>query len=72
MQIKDAKSFGMAVRAYRKQQKMTQLQLAAVANTSPRFVGALENGKPTIQLDKALRIAWMLGIRFETPDVKKG
>jgi len=71
MQIKDAKSLGLAVRAYRKQQNMTQLQLAAVANTSPRFIGALENGKPTVQLDKALRIAWLLGIRFETPDIGK-
>jgi len=67
MQIKDAKSFGAAVRAYRKQQNVTQLQLAAVANTSPRLISALENGKPTIQLGKALRIAWMLGIRVEAP-----
>jgi len=70
MQIKDAKSFGAAVRACRKRQKMTQSQLAAVANTTPRLVGALENGKPTIQLDKALRIAWMLGMRFEMPDIE--
>jgi y4mF family transcriptional regulator len=67
MQIKDAKSFGAAIRAYRKQQGMTQLQLSAVANTSPRFIGALENGKPTVQLERALRVAWMLGMRFEAP-----
>jgi y4mF family transcriptional regulator len=71
MQIKDAASFGAAVRECRKRQNMTQTQLAAVANTSQRLISALENGKPAVQLDKALRVAWMLGLRFETPDIKK-
>jgi len=67
MQIKDAKSFGEAIRTLRKQQGLTQQQLSAVANTSPRFIGALENGKPTAHLERALRVAWMLGLRFEVP-----
>ena len=71
MQIKDSKTFGEAVRDNRKQQGMTQLQLSAVTNTSQRFISSLENGNPNIQLDKALRVAWMLGLRFDTPDTKK-
>ena len=70
MEIKDAKTFGAAIRVCRKQQGITQQQLAAVANTSPRFIGALENGKTTAHLERALRVAWMLGMRFEVP--KKG
>ena len=67
MQIKDAKSFGEAIRTLRKQQGLTQQQLSAVVNTSQRFISALENGKPTAHLERALRVAWMLGMRFEIP-----
>ena len=70
MKLIDAKTFGMAVRAYRKRLGATQIQLAAIANTGIRFIGDLENGKPTVQLDKALRVAKILGIKIETPDVK--
>lgn len=64
MQIQDAKSFGSAVRTYRNFQRLTQSQLAAMTNTSARFISALENGSPNVQLDKALRVAWMLGFEF--------
>lgn len=64
MQIKDSKSFGVLIKKYRKQQGLTQLRLAAVANTSPRFIGELEKGKPSIQLNKALHVAWLLGINL--------
>ena len=68
MQIKDANSFGAAIRVHRKQQGITQLQLSAVTNTSPRFISSPENGNPNVQLDKALRVAWMLGIKFDFPN----
>ena len=44
---------------------MTQVDLAAASGVGERFIRELENGKPTCQLDKALRIAQMLGIRLE-------
>ena len=69
MKLTNAKSFGKAVRMYRKKQKATQIQLAAIANTGARFIGDLENGKPTVQLDKALRVAKVLGMKIETPEV---
>jgi y4mF family transcriptional regulator len=68
MILKDSKTFGKAIRSYRKKQQATQIQLAAIANTGVRFIGDLENGKPTIQLDKALRVAFILGLKIEAPD----
>ena len=60
----DAKTLGAAIRMYRKRQGATQVQLAAIANTGARFIGDLENGKPSVQLDKALRVAKILGMKI--------
>lgn len=68
MEIKDAQLFGKYVRKYRKSQGLTQIQLSIVANVSPRFIGELEHGKPTIELDKALKVAWLLGLRLSVSD----
>ncbi len=68
MLIKDTTTFGKIIRQYRKKQGLTQVQLAAMANTSPRLIGELENGKTTIQLEKALKVAWLLGVSFSVPD----
>ncbi len=54
--------FGRQIKEHRKQQGLTQLQLAAVTNTSARFISYLENGNPNVRLDKALHVAKMLGI----------
>ena len=69
MKIEDAQAFGRLIKHYRKRQRVSQSQLAAVANTGLRFISDLENGKPTVQLDKALKIAFLLGITLETPDI---
>ena len=66
MKLTDAKTFGAAIRMHRKKLKATQIQVAAIANTGVRFIGDLENGKPTVQLDKALRVANILGLKIET------
>jgi len=70
MKLLDSKTFGEAVRLYRKRQGATQIQLAAAANTGVRFIGDLENGKPSVQLDKALRVAYILGINIEVSDIE--
>ena len=67
MILKDAKTFGSVVRLYRTKQGATQVQLAATANTGVRFIGDLENGKPSVQLEKALRVAYILGMKIEAP-----
>jgi y4mF family transcriptional regulator len=68
MKITDAKSFGEVIRMFRKKQGATQTQLAAIANTGVRFIGDLENGKPSVQLEKALRVAKILGLKIEVSE----
>ena len=70
MKIDNAKVFGKAIRACRKRQGATQTQLAAIANTGLRFISDLENGKPTVQLEKALRVAKILGLKIEAPNIE--
>jgi HTH-type transcriptional regulator/antitoxin HipB len=72
MRIKNALDFGKLVLATRKNAKLTQAQLAAASGTGERFVRELEKGKATCQLEKALLIAQMLGIKLEaTPPTKQ-
>lgn len=66
--IQNAKDFGLIIKQYRKNLGLTQIQLSAVANVSPRFIGELERGKPTIELEKALHVADMLGIKLDNID----
>ncbi len=53
--------FGKAVRLARKQLALTQPQLALVAGVGVRFIVDLEAGKPTIQLERMLRVLHALG-----------
>ena len=46
--IKSAKDFGKIVTHYRKRQKLTQVELAGLAQTGTRFISELENGKGMI------------------------
>jgi len=63
IEVIDVKTFGAAVKTHRKRLHITQLHLAAIANTGVRFISDLENGKHTVQLDKALEVAKVLGLK---------
>ena len=65
MLIRDAQDFGTLIREARKADNVTQKELAAACGTGIRFIRDLENGKPTCELEKALLVASMLGIRLE-------
>jgi HTH-type transcriptional regulator / antitoxin HipB len=65
MNIITAKDFGTLVRDARRKAKLTQSQLAAASGIGERFVRELEKGKASCQLEKALFIAQMLGIKFD-------
>lgn len=65
MRITDAKSFGKAIRKRRKELGYTQTELAGYCGCSTPFLSALENGKETAELGKALRVASTLAINFE-------
>ncbi len=53
------------VRSERKRQGATQIELAQMANVGVRFLRDVEDGKPTVQLDKLLRVLTTLGITLE-------
>ena len=60
--INNAKDFGYAVRATRKEAGLSQAQLAQRCGCSQRFVSELERGKPTAELGRALRLLAELGV----------
>ena len=65
MRITSSAEFGQAVRIARKQQKTSQKQLSGFfASFSREFLSDLENGKPTVELEKALSVAHALGLRL--------
>ena len=57
----DSTSLGLIVRRERKAQKLKQAELAAVSGVGIRFIVDLEAGKPTLQLEKVLRVVTTLG-----------
>ncbi|NLG31589.1 MAG: helix-turn-helix transcriptional regulator [Acholeplasmataceae bacterium] len=62
--IMNAKQIGNLVRNKRKELGITQAYLAAVANTGVRFISDLENGKPTVELEKTLHVLRVLNIKL--------
>lgn len=66
MNIKTTDQIGMAVRARRKQLKITQKELAMTCGTGLRFIVDLEKGKPTCQIGKTLQVLQALGLVIET------
>jgi y4mF family transcriptional regulator len=62
VKIKTTKDLGVLVREYRYFQKMTQADILGLANTGNRFIVDLENGKPTVQLQKVLDVLDTLGL----------
>ena len=60
--IRDTAELGQKVRELRRAQKITQTQLAGLANTGIRFISDLENGKETCHIGKMLRVLETLGV----------
>jgi len=53
---------GAVVREQRKRLALKQLDIAGLGNTGNRFIVDLENGKPTVQLQKVLDVMDLLGL----------
>lgn len=66
--IKNSQDLGALVQKTRKIQGLTQTALAATAGVGVRFIVDLEKGKPTCQLEKTLRVLYMLGIQLQTDE----
>ena len=60
--IRTAAELGQVVRTRRRAQGLTQTELGELAVVGPRFVGELERGKPSLQLQKVLAVLAVLGI----------
>lgn len=61
------------VKTRRKEFGLTQAEVAALAGVSPRYVFDVENGKPTIALDRLLLVLEALGLelRIEIANVER-
>ena len=65
MFIKSIKELGILVRDTRKKLKLSQVELAQLSNLGTRFISDLENGKPTCEIEKVLKVVANLGIKLE-------
>lgn len=57
-----AQSLGAEVRRKRKLLRLSQAALAELAQCGPDFLYDLENGKPTVRLDKLISVLEVLGL----------
>lgn len=62
--ILTADDLGKAIRAERKNQRLTQTDLAEVCGVSLSFISNLENGKVTADLGKTLKVVQTLGLNL--------
>ena len=62
--IHTPKDLGQAVRQQRKHDGLTLVEAAGLVNVGVRFFSELENGKPTVRLDKLLQVINGLGLQL--------
>ncbi|MDO4345634.1 MAG: helix-turn-helix domain-containing protein [Eubacteriales bacterium] len=62
MKITDSKSLGLAIRKRRKELNYTQAYLSDFTGLSVTFISDLERGKPTAEIEKAIRLINILGL----------
>jgi HTH-type transcriptional regulator/antitoxin HipB len=62
--VTNTAKLGELVREVRKEQGLTQLDLAGLAGLSNRFIIDLERGKETLQMQKALDVLALLGVEL--------
>ncbi len=63
-QIQTAADLGKTIRMQRKSDNLTLADVAGLTNVGVRFLSELENGKPTVRLDKLLRVTSALGLQL--------
>jgi y4mF family transcriptional regulator len=60
--VRNTEDFGNELRQRRRAVGLSQGAVADVVGVNRRVIGELERGKPTVQLDIALRVAQALGL----------
>ena len=63
--VKSVSDIGAAVRNKRRDDGLTLADAAGLCNVNYRFLSDLENGKPTVRLDKVLQVLAALGLELE-------
>lgn len=62
--LNSIKDLAKAIREQRKNLNLTQVEVAGLCGVGNRFIVELEQGKPTVEIAKALHVSSMLGIRL--------
>lgn len=62
--IESAEDLGKAIRRQRKQGDLTLIEAAGLIDVGVRFLSELENGKPTVRLDKLMLVLDALGLQL--------
>lgn len=62
MKILDSKDLGKRIRERRKELQYTQAYLSEFTGFSVSFISDVENGKPTVEFEKTLRLMHVLGL----------
>ena len=70
LEARDTKIIGKIAKIVRQQQELDQTTAGSFAGCGINFVSQFENGKPTVQLEKALNVLNALGIKvyLDVPD----
>ncbi|GHB49988.1 hypothetical protein GCM10007094_44030 [Pseudovibrio japonicus] len=63
--ISDTVALGKVIRQARKQQSLTQEQLAALSGVGPRFLRELEHGKETSRIGLVFAVLNTLGLSVQ-------
>lgn len=64
VKIKRVADIGSLIQVVRKDQGMTQLDIAGLGGTGNRFIVDLEKGKETVQMQKVLDVLALLGLEL--------
>lgn len=70
MAMSKIEKLGEIIRQARKEQGLTQEQLAATTGVGVRFIRELEQGKESCHIGKTLTVVEMLGIDIEVNGIK--
>lgn len=62
--IHSTKELGHLLRQVRKTSKITQAQIAGMANWGGRFIGDVESGKPTVRAQMLFDLIGWLGLEI--------
>ena len=64
MIIKNVEQLGALIKEERHKIGMKQAECAALCSVGNRFFSELENGKPTLEIDKVIKVANLMGFNI--------